>query len=552
MSASDLDRRLSTFFTAASSEALPDGVLDDVYAVTRQMPQRKGLAARRTVDLAAWWTNPFGPAPQLRMVAIAVLLLIALAASLVYVAGHYRRLPPPYGPADNGVIVFDVDKRLYLREPDGTTTPLDIGLDRSWGPAFSPDGTRFAFWSQGADGTPIVLYVANADGTDARPIAGDVRFSGFQGISWSPDGTRIVYQSEHNGFHAALYVAAADGSGARRISPDDGADRLSPAWSPHGDLIVYRKDAAGLVQIELAVMSPDGGDERTLKQAQISSGGFKGSQWSPDGTRIAYFRMIGGSDVVEVMDLEGTVQRVSGDDEDAYNPVWSNDGRRIAYNLRTDETVIVDLPTGHAEASPYGSRGLRRLLVTRRPVHAGTGNKLHRSSSIPGGRSRGRHADLGRGRRRPKRHLAAPRALGTQASTGVSSNEGPSPALRRRAVAEDQVTDRGGVLPALERARLGDPGALADRDPAARLGLEVAGPRGVRRGRRHDDRAAVALHEAHDDRDRPAGPPARRLDPDDPPPGDEVVLHLPQGLRRRRGPAGASRRTPPPGPAARG
>ena len=48
MNGSDLDRRLSGFFDTASSEALPGGLLDDVYAVTRRLPQRRGPAARQT------------------------------------------------------------------------------------------------------------------------------------------------------------------------------------------------------------------------------------------------------------------------------------------------------------------------------------------------------------------------------------------------------------------------------------------------------------------------------------------------------------------------
>src|SRR4051794_20824992 len=51
----------------------------------------------------------------------------------------------------------------------------------------------------------------------------------------------------------------------------------------------------------------------------------------------------------------------------------------------------------------------------------------------------------------------------------------PEP-LGRRAVAEDQVTNRGGMLATPEPSRLADPRTLADRDAASRLGLEVACP----------------------------------------------------------------------------
>jgi dipeptidyl aminopeptidase/acylaminoacyl peptidase len=342
----DLDRRLQGFFDTASAAALPDGLLEDTYRVTRRIPQRRGPVARRLATLRIWWSTPFGTATAARTVALAALLIVALAAALVLIAGSQRRLPPPYGLARNGIVVYDFDKRLYTLDDDGTSRLLEIGLGHNTGPVFSPDGTRFAFLSQAADRTPTRLFVADADGTNARVISGDVPMVGPATLSWSPDSTRIAFASQPAGRHSALYVAAADGSGVSRISEDDGGDRMFPAWSPHGDLIAYRLVPSVQTDVELAVMSPDGEGERPLVTAPLSVGAFAGSQWSPDGTRMAYFyRTLSEYDVVEIVDLDGVVQRVSRSDEDAFNPAWSNDGRRIAYALRAGETVIADLET---------------------------------------------------------------------------------------------------------------------------------------------------------------------------------------------------------------
>jgi hypothetical protein len=177
----ELDRRLASYFDAASAIALPDGLLEDTYRVTRRIPQQRGPIAHRLGPVRLWWSAPFGPAPRVRVILVAAILLVALAASLVYVAGHYRRLPPPFGPAANGRLVFDLDRRLYVLDavdPARTPVPLDIGLGRSWAPSFSPDGMQLAFFSQMTDGAPIELFVANADGTGARSISGDVPPSG--------------------------------------------------------------------------------------------------------------------------------------------------------------------------------------------------------------------------------------------------------------------------------------------------------------------------------------------------------------------------------------
>ena len=347
MSSSDLDRRLAGFFEEASSGTLPEGLLDTVYAVTRETGQRKGPAARRRAALAAWWSNPFGSAPSLRVLAVVVFLLIALTASLVYVAGHYRRLPPPFGPAANGLLVYDLDQHLYVLDDD-TSRRLEIGLGRSWGPVFSPDGTRLAFQTQAADRTPTELWVANADGSDARSISGDVAPTGSWGFTWSPDSRRIAYGSDAGREHSALYVAAADGSGVRRITKDDGADRTYPTWSPRGDLIAYRLVPATQDEARLAVISPEGDGEHWLVRARRSDGAFAGSQWSLDGTRLAYFRKQdrGQSDIVEIVDQDRNVQPISHPFENSFNPVWSNDGRRVAYARDPQSAVIVDLASG--------------------------------------------------------------------------------------------------------------------------------------------------------------------------------------------------------------
>ena len=103
--------------------------------------------------------------------------------------------------------------------------------------AVSPDGLQicFSIRRQGRNG----LYVMNADGTNARPLAAslDVRDT----PSWSPDGKLIA-------------VAAYEGDGSRVFKvPVDGAapvrllDEFSnwPVWSPDGKLILYATPLQG-------------------------------------------------------------------------------------------------------------------------------------------------------------------------------------------------------------------------------------------------------------------------------------------------------------------
>jgi TolB protein len=102
------------------------------------------------------------------------------------------------------------------------------------------------------------------------------------GPCYSPDGRRIVFESDRDGAQQ-LHAMNSDGSGAQRISYGDGR-YATPVWSPRGDLIAFTKQTAGSFLI--GVMRPDGAGERILTE------GFhnEGPTWSPNGRVILFFR----------------------------------------------------------------------------------------------------------------------------------------------------------------------------------------------------------------------------------------------------------------------
>jgi len=355
MSASDLDRRLTSFFDAASSEALPDNLLDDVYRVTRRIPQQRGPLARRVARVQLWWSAPFGIAPRLRTLAVAALLIALLTASVLYVAGHYKRLPPPYGPAEDGLIVFDINQHLYIAQPDGLAVPLDIGLGVSSNPSYSPDGTHLAFWSRATADRPASLFVADADGGNARNITGDMPILGdkLASIAWSPDSRRIAFASRVKRSPSGLFVAAADGSGVVQITPADDVDRANPAWSPRGDLIAFQHFEDG--KAGLAVIKPDGSGEDVLIEDNTGEGwAFAWPQWSPDGTKLAYQHDDGGQEMIGVIGLD-KVEIPLNEIEPGEAPVWSNDGTRLAFfQVFTLRVVVRNLVTGERTSIPPG------------------------------------------------------------------------------------------------------------------------------------------------------------------------------------------------------
>ena len=73
------------------------------------------------------------------------------------------------------------------------------------------------------------------------------------GGSYSPDGGRIVFESDRSGSQQ-IYVMDASGGNQRRIS-FFGGRAATPEWSPRGDQIAFTHIAGDL---RVAVMTPSG------------------------------------------------------------------------------------------------------------------------------------------------------------------------------------------------------------------------------------------------------------------------------------------------------
>jgi len=74
-----------------------------------------------------------------RVVAVAALLILAIAAAAIYV-GSQRRVPPPFGPADNGEIPYIWNGNIYLGDPISGESKLIVGDPGGDAvPRFSPE-----------------------------------------------------------------------------------------------------------------------------------------------------------------------------------------------------------------------------------------------------------------------------------------------------------------------------------------------------------------------------------------------------------------------------
>jgi Tol biopolymer transport system component len=102
---------------------------------------------------------------------------------------------------------------------------------------------------------------------------------------WSPDGSRVVFNSSRNG-HLDLYWKSASGAGAEELLYADELNKNPTSWSPDGKFIMYTSSFDPKTGADLRVLPLAG--ERKPVAFLTTAFNERDGQFSPDGHWVAY------------------------------------------------------------------------------------------------------------------------------------------------------------------------------------------------------------------------------------------------------------------------
>jgi Tol biopolymer transport system component len=229
------------------------------------------------------------------------------------------------------------DEAIGAITKNATGGGLDVALRRVLGLPFQ------ALVAQWADAVQKQYLPEIGDRVKARSVAQPLLTESRSDGRWhlapalSPDGSLVAYFSEKNFYFIDMWLAdGSTGKPIRRLLKSSYSSNYetfrylssSSAWSPDGRLLAFAAKRGG--KDDIVIVDPR--RNRQVRRITVPLSGVTTPTFSPDGQHLVFTGLDGGISDLFTVRVDGTdLRRLTNDKHADLHPVWSPDGRTIAF-----------------------------------------------------------------------------------------------------------------------------------------------------------------------------------------------------------------------------
>lgn len=218
------------------------------------------------------------------------------------------------------------DEAIYSR--DKLVSYGDNGARHRGGYSLSPDGNRVLTSFRGdifsipASSGAVYNLTSTPGAHDRNPV-------------WSPDGTKFAFFSDRDGEYQVYVASAEEPYDARPLTKFKSGYLERLMWSPKGDKLYFQDQKNRLYSLEVA-----SGKYDVIIEGKF--GGIRSLDISADGRWIAYSSpLANGVSVIYIYDtVHKTTNRVTTEWYDSSSPLFSEDGKYLFYTSSRDLNAV--------------------------------------------------------------------------------------------------------------------------------------------------------------------------------------------------------------------
>jgi Tol biopolymer transport system component len=258
-----------------------------------------------------------------------------IGIAIVAVGSRVQRVPPPFGLAANGQIVFKAGGDILVADPDGTHVhPIISGPNDDFAVGYSRDGTQLTFLRT-VSAHEAMLMIAAPDGSGVRPVLKEP----LTDVTWlesSPDSRSLAVVHSTNGVPVLSIVDIEQGT--RRTLDVDGLPvDYWASWLPGTTSELLFGSHAGSGEATVAgiySIQADGSDLTPVVPSMTGPAEYNGVDLAPDGRTLTYWRWESATNPgrIHQFDIATKVDRELRFDPSAYGEgslVHSPDGSQV-------------------------------------------------------------------------------------------------------------------------------------------------------------------------------------------------------------------------------